>query len=423
MPTSDRPTREDQLGFEPYVKAIEELVRQADPSELPFAVGIYGAWGSGKTSFLQQLQDRLEGKVDDGAPLPTVWFDAWKYDRTYDLRSALIFRLLRQLREGADDDLKGKIGETLSIWSRVVFGMVRGTQLSASVGLIGVELPKIDDVLAEIQKVELQFHTSVDRFSAAFLDSVRAFLGKSGVEEGKKLVVFIDDLDRCLPQSVITILEGLKLFLDEAPCVFVLGVDKTVVERAVLAHYAPAALASGRDYLDKIIQHSLSIPVPKPERLSSVLEEAAGVRITEDVRRIFLVAAELNPRIYARLLGAWRMASHLAPQLGYPVADAKMEGLLALATAIRIRFLQLHELFGSRPDRVDVFFEACAHPPTGGSDWLIRSNSKEFQEAWEDPAIRRFGVRLDDKIAGESMRSFNPDQLSAAFRLAGQIGQ
>ena len=60
MGPSDKPTAIDQLGFEPYVIGIENLVRKTNPENLPFLVGIYGAWGSGKTSFMMQLKSRLE---------------------------------------------------------------------------------------------------------------------------------------------------------------------------------------------------------------------------------------------------------------------------------------------------------------------------------------------------------------------------
>ena len=94
----DRPTTEDKLGFEPYVKGIEDLIRGTKPDDLSLTIGIYGAWGSGKSSFMMQLKERL-GNDDQ---IPTVWFEAWKYDRTQDVRSALIYKIFNELYAASD---------------------------------------------------------------------------------------------------------------------------------------------------------------------------------------------------------------------------------------------------------------------------------------------------------------------------------
>ena len=74
-------------------------------------------------------------------------------------------------------------------------------------------------------------------------------------------------MDRCLPENVNSSLEELKLFLDEAPCVFVIGVDRTVIEKAVQARYGNAPGHVGRDYPDKIIQVTFVIPPVRPQEL------------------------------------------------------------------------------------------------------------------------------------------------------------
>ncbi len=67
-------------------------------------------------------------------------------------------------------------------------------------------------------------------------------------------------MDRCLPEGAITVLESLKLFLDRSQCVFVIGVDQAALAEAIKTTYGPNAELLGRDYLDKIVQ--VSIPVP-----------------------------------------------------------------------------------------------------------------------------------------------------------------
>ena len=72
---------------------------------------------------------------------------------------------------------------------------------------------------------------------------------KSYTNEGK-LVIFVDDLDRCLPENAITVLESLKLFIGHAHCIFVLGMDHYIVEEGIGLRYQfeNKLEMNGRDY-------------------------------------------------------------------------------------------------------------------------------------------------------------------------------
>ena len=92
MARLEDPSLDDRLGFGPYVSGIENIIRGAPTGDLPFAVGVYGPWGAGKTSFMLQLQRRLEDNE-----IHTLWFNAWKYDRIDDVRSALIYHIFQKI--------------------------------------------------------------------------------------------------------------------------------------------------------------------------------------------------------------------------------------------------------------------------------------------------------------------------------------
>ena len=89
---TDYYARQDQLRFSDFRPTLREVLTQADT---PLTVGVFGPWGSGKTSLLSQLRAEIE---DAGDPtVYTTWITAWKYDRHEALWRAFILRVLESL--------------------------------------------------------------------------------------------------------------------------------------------------------------------------------------------------------------------------------------------------------------------------------------------------------------------------------------
>lgn len=392
MPATDRPTNEDQLGFEPYVKGIEDLIRGAKPSDLPVTIALFGPWGSGKTSFLLQLRERLSGEKST-SPLRTIWFNAWRYDSTQDVRSALIYRILLDLRNAASKTALRKINHALKETATLLAALPRHTAVGLSAGGVSVAFPTSKELIAAVNRAE-RFQTVVDTFKDAFAEAVKSFLGQSP-EQQSKLVVFVDDMDRCLPENVITVLEALKLFLDESRCVFVLGVDRGAVEAAISHRYGSNIGVSARDYLDKIIQYSLSIPSADRTKLADLFGTFQGIDGSNQLESKMLdMAVEGNPRTYYRILSGWQMACQLAPHLGIRPGNEVQRRCLLLATLLQVRFPQLHAVCRMRPDGLVHFIRACRG---GESDsrTTLELAAPEYLPFVDDPNSRRFFRELE----------------------------
>lgn len=103
---TDVATAEDRLGFEPYTDTLSEVIRY---SETPLTIGIFGAWGSGKTSLLMMLEKSLR-KQETEPRTQIVWFNAWQYGQETALWRALLSRVLDALGPSAlEESGKGEV--------------------------------------------------------------------------------------------------------------------------------------------------------------------------------------------------------------------------------------------------------------------------------------------------------------------------
>jgi predicted KAP-like P-loop ATPase len=206
-------TTEDNLRFSDFRPALFNILTQA---QTPLTIGVFGPWGSGKTSLLRMLKEDVEKKRSSS--LRAVWFTAWKYDRL--------------LLAAGSDKVADKLGIT----------------------------PDMAQLLQrEVQAQRLEQLASMEQFEATFKDALAEILGPDG-----RLVVFVDDLDRCLPEKAIEVLEAIKLFLEVPGTAFVLGMDRAVIERGIEARYGECFRRqdderaefpiSGASYLQKIVR-------------------------------------------------------------------------------------------------------------------------------------------------------------------------
>jgi len=121
---SDQPTGEDQLNFDPYAKTLADII--ADGSvQTPLTIGIFGSWGSGKTSLMTMIKRRLDAlqregrraeQEKDACPHLTVWFNAWLYSQEQALWRALVLRVLTEVRRvrAADEAVRSELDKLVA---------------------------------------------------------------------------------------------------------------------------------------------------------------------------------------------------------------------------------------------------------------------------------------------------------------------
>src|SRR5579862_1761172 len=300
---------------------VAELVGLCEKTNLPANVALFGPWGSGKSSLANLLESAFKAHRKVGF----ARFDAFKYaevplrrhflsqvasafgvkDKKYkeELYSSTKTNkhhvpprdLLRFL--GLVASVTGVILLLLGLISVLVAAVSKGPFAAAFTGTLRAGIPGViigSGLLSAFVAVAGQVFTvestqaapsTEEEFERLFRDLV-ADIGKKGYE---RIVIFIDELDRCSPGQVVTVLETIKTFLDIPPCVFVVAADQQAVEHALSeearqmtpADPANPYYSAGSAYLDKIFQYQLSLPPLLPRALSQfaldLIEKRPGI--------------------------------------------------------------------------------------------------------------------------------------------------
>ncbi len=276
---SDNETDVDLLGFEHLANAVVSIIKRNDL--LPATIGVYGDWGGGKSSLLKIVQKQLE--EDEGVIV--LSFNGWLFEDYENAKTALMGSILEELLNHRKilPEVHDKIKKLLKRVNgfklaagvgKIAFGLSTGiAPLVASGGWDFLSLfsqlkgnakeakfTELKDALEEKNKKEEEEEANRRRQIREFRKDFADLLEESNVS---KLVVIIDDLDRCLPDTIIDTLEAIKLFLFVKNTAFILGADEYLVKYAVRKRFPelPGERAEvGRDYLEKLVQFPVRVP-------------------------------------------------------------------------------------------------------------------------------------------------------------------
>lgn len=251
----DNPTTTDRLGFSTLVGVtVEALTR---PNLDPVCVGVTGRWGAGKSSIVQQVELAL-GEQDD---VLVVYVEPWAFDPNTDPKAHLIGDVLNAISErvGDIDDEQDPFKSRLRKLAKRV-RWARAVRLAATTALTA-QLPSVDK-LADLfgpSDDDLIEEPSIDGFRDEFAE----LMSDDRLSDLARVVVVVDDLDRCLNDTVVDVLEAIKLFLSVPKMAFLVAADETAVRSAIASRYgdAPAAVELAERYLDKIVQIPIRVPV------------------------------------------------------------------------------------------------------------------------------------------------------------------
>jgi energy-coupling factor transporter ATP-binding protein EcfA2 len=486
----DEPAPQPGLQFDDYARAIGDVILHTSPQ---FAIGIFGDWGSGKTTLMRTIErvltdqsaaDPLHDRKKDVIP---VWFNAWRYER----EQHLIVPMLDTLREGLAtwardkdpaDDGRGLARQAATAVGRAARALAAGLSIKASILTAEVTLePKRildqwqDDSSADDPK---SFYHASFRIMQ---DAVAQFVGTSQ----RRIVMFIDDLDRCLPMSALEVIESMKLFFDLPGFVFVVGLDRKVVERAVELKYegfsstrpgdgdpmggstagmntdasrpangiaAPRDSASGSvagasarrswisgtDYIKKIFQVSFSLPPVSRDDLELFFRDVVSAADLEPTQKSDLLdvvwphldeatgqdSGSVNPREVKRFINGYTIQMKLlAAKIGSPDPNI----VLAIQNlGFRSGWLWIYDLLTADPSQFKLAVRGILADPDYDAGYYLRGRRlpSSFLGYAQGRAKTLIGdAPLDPYISSVESTTSTDSRLSEARRIVGRLQQ
>ncbi|MET8358921.1 P-loop NTPase fold protein [Micromonospora sp. NPDC005171] len=281
---------DDGLGFDTYSRI---LASAATNTRGPFTIGVFGEWGTGKTSLMRLIERRL----DDDPNVVTVWFNAWRYEQEEHPIIPLVGTIVQALEKHKGFAATFGAGGKRLVRSlrAIAYGFSAKSKVKVP-GFAEVEASFVAKDMIERDE-RLTPDPLLDRslYFGAFNS-----LDKTKLRDTLRVVVLIDDLDRCFPDQAIRLLESIKLVLAQPGFIFVLGVARKVIEGYLQHRYTEEygiADFKGELYLDKIVQLPFHIP-PSTGRMGAFCKLLLADQPAT-------VAAELDPvlPVVAQALG------------------------------------------------------------------------------------------------------------------------
>jgi predicted KAP-like P-loop ATPase len=279
---TDLETDKDFLNFGGVARTVAEIIMQTQSG--PISIGVSGAWGVGKSSMIKLIRCELANCAAEDKFI-FVEFNAWLYQGYDDARAALIDVVASTLAREAQKRKKG-IEKTKDLLKRVDwFRVAKLTAGSAAalalglppVGLIGeifnlgkmtveskVNQNEADKIEETVDKVSESVSGLIKSNSTSSppkeIQALRTSFEEALAEMGVTLVVLIDDLDRCLPETTISTLEAIRLLLFLKHTAFVIAADDQIIKNAVRQHYQGVDDDLVTNYFDKLIQVPIHVP-------------------------------------------------------------------------------------------------------------------------------------------------------------------
>ncbi len=378
---SDDPAQTDLLSFDAVAQTVADAL--LDEALDPVALGLSGTWGSGKTTVLGLVGEELARRTVNDRKVLVIRTEPWRYDPATGVKERLIEEVLGAL--AAEIKTSGTDTEkTKSLLARLDkrIDWAKAIKLAATSSLT-LQIPDVAKLL-ELVKPKEGDDDDV-RGLDAFKDEFKELINSDDLKHVRAVVVLVDDLDRCLPETVVDTLEAMRLFLFVHKMSFVIAADEERVAASIRTRFKTGRTTpedeadveeSARLYLHKIVQTTIPLPALShfdtqafllllqmqskagDLQLAELVENCAIVRRLggnmDDIASVdglsmvdeLAFASRLTPLLYERLRGNPRRIKRFLNDLNVRQSIASRRGI-RLDPAVVAKLMTLEILMGA----------------------------------------------------------------------------
>lgn len=472
----DNETGVDYLNFGSIARTVAEIIEQANNQ--PISIGVSGAWGVGKSSMIKLIEDELKHKDSSAIPEQKKYlfvnFNAWLYQGYDDARAALIEVVATELMREATSR-KTVIDKTGTLLKRVDW--FRAAKVVTTVGapllfglppigLIGealdfynkaksgsVNQETLDGVGSAVDKASESttglLKPKPDTSPPKEIEELRNNLVEVLKELKITLIVLIDDLDRCLPETTVSTLEAIRLLLFLENTAFVIAADDQMIKHAVKKHFNGVDDELVINYFDKLIQVPIRVPplgtqevraymmmlfIQNNKDVSYAEKQNLRIQIGDQLSKSWQgkrvdakFVKSLNSSLPAELISRLHVADQLASIMTTSNRIAGNPRLIKRflnALSIRMTMSKAQRVGVDEIELIKIMlFERCGNPKayaelvkmvSGSEDgkpaklaaWedaVAKGKSPELETNWDDQFVRDW-LRLEPKLADSDLR-------------------
>ncbi|AOT06068.1 KAP family P-loop NTPase fold protein [Arthrobacter sp. U41] len=375
---SDDPAKVDLLSFDAVAQTVADAL--LDEALDPVALGLSGSWGSGKTTVLGLVGQELDRRKTETQKVLVIQTDPWRYDPATGAKESLIAEVLAALaaeinksetKTDKAKNLLARLGKRID-WAKAI-------KLAATSSLT-LQIPDFDKLVELVKPKEGDTESvrGLEEFRGEFAE----LIASDDLKHISAVVVLVDDLDRCLPETVVESLEAMRLFLAVPKMSFVIAADEDRVADAIRTRFKSNGRPEEQDvdqhdpatlYLHKIVQTTIPLPALShfdtqaylvllqleataggPE-LATLINRCAQVRrnggSVDDIGEIpglsmddeLAFATRLTPLLYEKLRGNPRYIKRFLNDLHVRQSVASRRGI-SLDSAVVAKLMTLEAL-------------------------------------------------------------------------------